>query len=237
MFHHVLPWQFEEKPRSTKWVLVKCCDLTEDVFSDHELDAFSPHRGFTSLSGTTKIPAPAELSSTILALGYRPSKNGKTPPLREPCSVPTCVTSDVKGFKQLQPCTVACQSNASWLCSRPKTASQAYSSNLEQIMRKKKNCILFQGVLCSLTVFNVTIVFFQNLHFALSPTHRSKFQHKHLQLEKPCFLKIYSSLHLQACHCSKIVKLSTCEIKLWHQLWLISWCGFRIIPLSTHKSG
>ena len=64
MFHHVLPWQFEEKPRGTKWVLVKCCDLTEDVFSDHELDAFSPHRGFTPLSDTTKIPAPAELSST-----------------------------------------------------------------------------------------------------------------------------------------------------------------------------
>ena len=37
MFHHVSPWKFEEKTRSTKWVLVNCCDLTEGTLAEQEL--------------------------------------------------------------------------------------------------------------------------------------------------------------------------------------------------------
>ena len=109
-----------------------------------------------------------------------------------------------------------CQSKASWLCSRPKTASQAYSSNLEQNMRKEK-CILFQGVLCSFWLSLMwPLFFFQNSEVCTCFESDSKIQisTQTSHIRKAMCPQIYSSLHLQNCHCSKIVKLSTCEIEI-----------------------
>lgn len=51
----------------------------------------------------------------------------------------------------------------------------------------------------------------RDLHFALSPIHRST---QTSPIREYLFLKIYSSVPFRNCYCRKIVELSTCEIEI-----------------------